>query len=226
MLAELHRSGVCREGALWLSLSVSVPEQSQLCQRHIPRAFITCAHGLAARRRCALAAGTDVERLCSEPGRFFSPRSAVPLLSKANHPRNNEPSLTCTAPGQHKTPLPDKGEKPEVGKEGLSWKTSPATRGVSAKGHQTGGIGSPRQHGETPGYSRAGPRLPPATLAGIPCGCWLRAGARCPRRGAAAGFNASLMRFLTAMGCPRLPARCPVPARRGGGPTGSRAVLG
>lgn len=83
-----------------------------------------------------------------------------------------------------------------------------------------------RQHGETPGYSRTRPRLPPVTLEGIPCGCWPRAGARYPQRGPTVWFNVPLMRFLTAMGCPRLPARCPVPSRRGGGPTRSGAVLG
>lgn len=96
-------------------------------------------------------AGTDTVRLCRTPdelGQFPSTPSAIPLLSKARRPRNNEPSLAHTAPGQHETSLPDKGEKPEgtcnqeVGNEGHSWKTSPATRGASAKGHQTGGIGS------------------------------------------------------------------------------------
>lgn len=38
LLAELHCSGVCRKGLLWVSLSVSVPEQSQFCQRRVPRA--------------------------------------------------------------------------------------------------------------------------------------------------------------------------------------------
>lgn len=61
-------------------------------------------------------AGTGTARLCHTPGelgQFPSTRSAVPLLSKANHPQNNEPSPAHTALGLHETSLPDKGEKAE-----------------------------------------------------------------------------------------------------------------
>lgn len=105
-------------------------------------------------------AGMGTARLCRTPGELGqspSTRSAVPLLSKTNHPRNNEPCLAHTALGQHETSLPDKGEKPErtcnqeVGNEGHSRKSSPATRAASAKGHQSGGMGSPR-----PAWKNAG----------------------------------------------------------------------
>lgn len=98
MQAELHRGGVCGEGATCVSLSVSVPEQSQFCRRRILRASpvdTTQQHP----RRCALAArpGVGRERFAGELEQLPSFRLALPPLHKATHPRNDQPSQAHAA---------------------------------------------------------------------------------------------------------------------------------
>lgn len=113
--AELHCNRICREGVLWLSLRASSARDTSH-GHHLWTQPGSTEEMCSACTSWHPGAGTGTARLCCTPGelgQFPSPYSALPLLSKANHPQNNEPSLAHTALRQHETSLPDKGEKPE-----------------------------------------------------------------------------------------------------------------